>query len=452
MNFFDFFKVIYDEVFIIQLLAVSFSIVWVFYPWAKNKRSILIGIAQILCIFAVGTALNWLLFALSTVWRAVVGINFHIAWLFTVVLYLVIFERKTYVTSRLVMGATLYITIISMADLGHETILYFSMRNSNRYYDWVGFLFSLLIVVFGFVIRRYSLKEFSDIPKLSVILIMINTVACTVLIIAKVLVKTINGVFTDSYFCTVLSVIYIISVTSYMMIYFHCQMHRENTILNVQNKLLEADKQTLQVSEQAIEEMRSLRHDMKNQQKVMGIMLEEGRYDNLKEYFRSMSGKLDQSMLSEFIDSGNKLINSVVNMEILKATSYGVKLITKVNVPGTLSFEPSDICRVLVNIIDNAIEGVLRTEKRDYLVDLKIAVRGDYLYACVQNEVRDDIDRGALLQMNTSKDDSVYHGYGHKIVKKIVEKYNGYVNYSIAENEFIAEVMLDMNTAAEGGC
>ena len=34
--------------------------------------------------------------------------------------------------------------------------------------------------------------------------------------------------------------------------------------------------------------------------------------------------------------------------------------------------------------------------------------------------------------------------YGHKIVKRIVEKYNGYVHYMIVENEFVAEVMLEM--------
>lgn len=49
-----------------------------------------------------------------------------------------------------------------------------------------------------------------------------------------------------------------------------------------------------------------------------------------------------------------------------------------------------------------------------------------------------------MLKMNTAKDDAVNHGYGHKIVKRIVEKYNGYVHYTIVENEFVAEVMLEL--------
>ena len=75
-------------------------------------------------------------------------------------------------------------------------------------------------------------------------------------------------------------------------------------------------------------------------------------------------------------------------MEILKATSYGVSLITKINVPEKMPFEPSDLCRIIVNLIDNAIEGILRTESRDFIVDVKMGKRSDYLYICVQNEIR----------------------------------------------------------------
>ena len=46
--------------------------------------------------------------------------------------------------------------------------------------------------------------------------------------------------------------------------------------------------------------------------------------------------------------------------------------------------------------------------------------------------------------MNTEKDDTIDHGFGHRIVKKIANKYNGHVNYSIEDETFFAEVMLDL--------
>lgn len=449
MGFFDFFKIIYDEVFVLQLVAISFSTVWVFYEWKKETKNVLIGIAHIVGVFAAGTILNWLLFALSSVWRGVAGIHFHIAWLLTIFIYLGAIDR-TYVTSRLIMGATLFLSVIATADFGHEFAGWLGSVNGGGYFDFICFLADALMIVFSFLIKRYSLKRFQDLPIISVVLVLTNTVVSTVLIIAKTMMKMAEGIFFDPYYCFVLAAVYIFSVTSYLMIYFHCKVSADNTALEVRNKLLEADKQMLVISEQAIEEMRALRHDMKNQHKVMALMLQEGRYDDLKEYFASVDDKMKTPVMNEFIDCGNPLVNSIINMEILKASSYGVKLITKINVPPTLPFEPSDLCRVLVNLVDNAIEAILRTESRDYLVDIKIGKRTDYLYLCVQNEIRDDLDREKLLQMNTVKDDAANHGFGHKIVKRIVEKYNGYVNYTVVEKEFIAEVMLDLNSPFGG--
>lgn len=443
MSFFDFFKIVYDEVFALQLLAISFSIVWVFYDWEKDGKTIAIGIAHIAGTFTVGTLLNWFLFALSSVWRGVAGIHFHIAWLLTILIYLGLFDR-TYVTSRLILGATVFITVIATTDLGREVLGVINSSHKGGYFEFVCYFADAFMVGFSLLIRRYSLKPYSDIPLVSVVLIMVNTVASTVLIIVKTVMKMQESLNFDPYYCLVLAGIYIISVTSYIMVYIHCKVRKEKTTLEVQNKLLEADKQMLVISGQAIEEMRALRHDMKNQHKVMELMLSENRYDDLKKYFESVDEKLYQSTINEFIDCGNQFINSVINMEILKASSYGVKLITKINVPPTLPFESSDLCRVLVNLIDNAIEAILRIDNRDYLVDIKIGKRTDYLYICVQNEIREDMDRESLLKMNTVKDDAVNHGYGHKIVKRIVDKYNGYVNYTVVENEFVAEVILDM--------
>ena len=70
-------------------------------------------------IFAVSTVLNRLLFALSTVWRGVADIHFQIACLLTIVVYLLLFD-KTYAASRFTMGATVFITAITMAEFGHE--------------------------------------------------------------------------------------------------------------------------------------------------------------------------------------------------------------------------------------------------------------------------------------------------------------------------------------------
>ena len=51
--------------------------------------------------------------------------------------------------------------------------------------------------------------------------------------------------------------------------------------------------------------------------------------------------------------------------------------------------------------------------------------------------------------MKTAKRDPESHGYGHRIVAHIVEKYNGCVRYAVEDNEFLSDVMMDL-TCGEG--
>lgn len=435
----NFFTIVYDYVFILQLITVSAALLIIFYPFKRDWKNLLIAAAHFIALFAVGTLLNWGLFELSRYWRWLAGINFHLSYLFMIAAYLCI--SKIYLTSRLILGATIYVTVIAICDLS---------RNIPVDID-VGIICIIcyaFIVAFSLLIRKYSLAHYSDIPVISVTMIAVNAVVFTLLIYCRIIMST-RGTSTDIFYTLSLAGIYVLSVSSYLMIYFHCNVRKQMTDLQVENKLLEADKQMLVLSEQAISEMKALRHDIKNQYKVMSIMLEEERYDDLKSYFNSMNESSLAFVGNAFIDCGNLLINSIINMEILKANSYGVQLSTKINVPEKLSIGQSDLCRILVNLIDNAIEGILRTSDKDYLVDCKIATASDYLYICVQNEIKNDADRNKLLQMNTVKEDTANHGFGHRIVKKIAEKYNGTVSYSIEENEFIAEVMLDLERGKE---
>ena len=84
-----------DSVFVCQLLAVSFSLVLAFYDRKKNFKNIAVGVLYVLDIFAVSTVLNRLLLALFTVWSGVAGIHFQIAWLLTIVVYLLLFDDWT---------------------------------------------------------------------------------------------------------------------------------------------------------------------------------------------------------------------------------------------------------------------------------------------------------------------------------------------------------------------
>jgi len=438
-----FFFDIYDYVMVIQLMAVSFSLVWVFRHLEKNWKTVVKCSFHFIAIFTIGTLLNYGLFELAEYVPILRGINFPSSWLIMIVLYLSFFCKMP-VNSRVIMGATVFVSVITMTELGH----YGAMVFGNKMPTGTSVLFyameDILIVAFALVIKKYSISKYTDIPAISAVLILINTTLMSLVVFVNTRFMITGLTSANEFYCLVLLVEYILVITGYLMIWFHCKVRKEKTELEVENRLLEADRQMLVLSEKAVEEVRCLKHDINNQYQLMKLLLEEKKYDELNNYFNSLDIKSLDARGIKYIDCGNELLNSIINMELIKANALGVDLTTKITVSEEINIDKSDLCRIIVNLVDNAIEAVDRYNTYDRPVDCKISKNKDYLYICVRNSVAGVEDAKSILEMQTAKQDPVLHGYGHRIVDKLVNKYNGHIKYSIEEEEFVAEAMLGL--------
>ena len=441
---FMYFTFVYDWVNVLQLIAVSFSVVLVLSSVKPDGQGLIRFCVEVVCVFAGETLFNWLLFYLSHYLKWLAGVNFPLAHLIVITAYAAA-VCKYNVKSRIVLGGTVFVTAIAMAELGAQSMRFFASGGSVSHLLAVAT--DILIVVFAELIHLRSIHVYEDIPKISVGAILVVALASTG-IVGLVEVHSLgNELVTDGFICLVLLYVYLVTVAVYLVTYHHCTEHNAKLVLEVDKKLMEADIEMLSLSEQLAEEMKEVRHDIKNEMLVMGVMLREKKYDEMEKYFNNM--KKDFARFPHFTDCGNDSINSIMNMETLKAASKNVQIISKINVPPVLPITANDLCRIFVNLLDNAIEASEKAIGGDRIVDLNVHMQNDYLYISVSNPIGEEADRAAALRLNTTKSDYKNHGYGHKIEQKIVDKYNGYINYSIEGDEFIAEALLDINTEAK---
>ena len=116
-----YFTFVYDWVNVLQLIAVSFSIVFVLSGFSLNKRGLLRFGTEIVCVFAAETLFNWLLFFISHYWLWLAGINFPLAHFIVITLYAA-FVSKYNVKSRILLSVTVFVTAIGMAELGVQAM------------------------------------------------------------------------------------------------------------------------------------------------------------------------------------------------------------------------------------------------------------------------------------------------------------------------------------------
>lgn len=216
--------------------------------------------------------------------------------------------------------------------------------------------------------------------------------------------------------------------------------------LQTEQQRLHSERELARLTEDNLEDLRSIRHDLKNQYAYMQILLTQRRYAELEEYFHQSSEHL-LPQLGQFIDCGNRTVNTILNMELTKARKAEVEVTHQLVVPPVLPFGEDDLCSVLANLLDNAIEECVRLRqagRKDASIRLELYPQKSYLFVLCRNTT----DRTNLVRsgrgLRTTKGDERLHGHGTRIVTRIAEKYNGCTEFCLEDGAFVARLLLDM--------
>ena len=101
---------------------------------------------------------------------------------------------------------------------------------------------------------------------------------------------------------------------------------------------------------------------------------------------------------------------------------------------------PHDEIAVLFgNLFDNAIEAAKNSDKK--IIKLDVCLQGPYLSVFIKNS----IDASVLesnMDLNTTKNDKSFHGFGIKNIKRIVDKYNGLIRFDEESGYFICDILI----------
>lgn len=305
---------------------------------------------------------------------------------------------------------------------------------------------SVAIVLSALVFSRYPLSRFGmgwfdavlngTCNLLSALLCVIYELWRVYDVSFGVLARSFSG-----YVSLVILFVFLINTVTYFMTYFICREKERVLTYETERQKSRSLEELLRLSEARIAELRDVRHDVKNQYAYMQSMLEEERYADLKRYFEELVGTFSKPLYG-VVESGNTMIDSVLNLELSKVRAMGLKLDVRVAVPPRLPFAQSGILALFTNVIDNAAEACVRENFPDAQIDVVVGMQGEYLLFCVTNPTRKQTaDEPGV----TSKADKNLHGIGARIIRKVVKKYGGHYRCFVREGQYVSETLLDLN-------
>lgn len=234
-----------------------------------------------------------------------------------------------------------------------------------------------------------------------------------------------------------------ILLTNLPVIYYLCasvvQAYEEQRRMDDALTQTRAQLSRYRFSAELQEQLRRERHELKNRYFYLQVLLREGKYDEMGDYLEEVTGGgLDAPAA---VDTGNTLMDYILNRKLREASRLHIKTCTEVLVPRGLSVGEDALCTILLNLLDNAIEASRQEEAGDLRLSIK-CLRG-YLVCRIQNQVSRDVLRENPA-LRTTKGDAKSHGYGVQIVRDTVARCNGMFTTAMEGSYFTASVMLPL--------
>lgn len=218
------------------------------------------------------------------------------------------------------------------------------------------------------------------------------------------------------------------------------QLETEKKNLAYEQQIALCNKQAAE-REAAYQETRRVRHDLNGYLVDLKAVIQSGRLDEAESKINAILEN-NQIYKNEVSRSGNLVIDSLINYKYSLALKEGIDMKCYVFVPEQMSFDGADLCIILGNLIDNAMEAAGNLPEGQRHMEVSVSQVKESLTIMVQNPYEGKIRRNDRGQLLTSKRDSINHGIGLSSVQRKVDKYNGELLTDYENGLFRATVLL----------
>lgn len=216
------------------------------------------------------------------------------------------------------------------------------------------------------------------------------------------------------------------------------EIRRKNDIYK---QSIDIYKREMEEREEHNEKLRRFRHDIKNHFIAIEKLALSKEYERLQDYIRKLTD--EKGVLQVTTISGNPLIDGLLSDKFDVAYKYGIDIEHRIEIPMELPFEDADLCIIVGNALDNAIDGAKDVEGQKRIEISMEVKQGNFLL-----KVRNTFNPESIKfesngnRLRTSKTDKINHGMGIGLIEETALKYNGLTEISMNEGYFTLSVLL----------
>lgn len=240
---------------------------------------------------------------------------------------------------------------------------------------------------------------------------------------------------------SILSILGILMTNSLVyVLYVNMQKdHAKQLEYSILQQAFKSQEKSVEETKILYQSVRSIRHDLKQHFQVALTMLHSGKINEAVDYMEKYNDTvLDGISNKVFCD--NDVVNYIINSKSKICSDRHIKIYIYIanEIP---EFSDLDLCVLLGNALDNAIEGVSGDGNNEIYLELRNV--DNFFMISVKNTITNSV-----LEYNpnliSTKNEKEVHGLGILSMKEVVQKYNGSIEFYESDNKFCCDMLLDI--------
>ena len=188
-------------------------------------------------------------------------------------------------------------------------------------------------------------------------------------------------------------------------------------------------------------QMRGWRHDYRSHIQVMKAHAAAGDLEAVQAYLDKLDA--DLTALDPAVRTGNAMVDAILNSKISLARSREISVRADANIPVALRLSELDLCVIIGNLFDNAIEASMALPAPERLIRVYMEIKGAQLYISFTNLTAAGKRKKVSGRFATTKGEG--HGFGLVRIDNIVERLGGYITRSSEEGAFSTEILIPVS-------
>lgn len=209
----------------------------------------------------------------------------------------------------------------------------------------------------------------------------------------------------------------------------------DKRIASYQQELLETHYREV---DNMYRQIRGWRHDYRNHIQTMKAYAASEDWESIKHYLDLLDD--DLTTVDTVIKTGNPMTDAILNSKISLAKSKDIKVIADAHIPVKLKTSEIDLCCIIGNLFDNAIEACEKLPVDQRMIRVYMDMRNTQLYLSFTNlTAGKKLKKEGKLFRSTKGEN---HGFGLVRMDAIIERLDGYISRNSEDGAFTTEILL----------